>query len=233
MKDHRIVSKEEWLAARKQLLEREKELTRMRDRLSRERRELPWTVVEKEYVFEGPGGRETLAELFAGRGQLIVYHFMFDPAWEEGCKSCSFLADHYDRLDVHLNQRDVAMVTVSKAPLAKLEAFKERMGWECRGVSSHGNDFNRDFDVSFTPEEQEKGEVFYNYRRSPYFSSEGPGLSVFAKSEDGRVFHTYSSYARGLDVFIGTYHFLDIVPKGRDEDELPYGMAWVRHHDRY
>jgi predicted dithiol-disulfide oxidoreductase (DUF899 family) len=230
---HKTVSHDEWLAARKELLAKEKEFSRLRDDLSRQRRELPREEVKKEYIFDGPNGKESLAGLFDGRSQLIVYHFMFDPAWDEGCKSCSFIADHYNPSIVHLNHRDVTMVTVSRAPLEKLEAFKKRMGWSFKWVSSFGNDFNWDYHVSFTPEEMQKRQMYYNYTVQPFPSTEGPGISVFQKDEGGAIFHTYSSFSRGLDMFIGAYHLLDIVPKGRDEAALAYGMQWLRHHDRY
>ncbi len=228
----RVVSREEWLAARKAHLAEEKALTRQRDELARRRRELPWVKVEKEYVFDTPAGKRTLAELFDGRGQLIVYHFMFAPEWSQGCKSCSLLADHYDPAVVHLKHRDVTMVTVSRAPLEKIEAFKKRMGWQFTWASSQDSEFNRDFQVSFTPEELESGNATYNFNRKPYPIVELPGISVFCKDGDGNIFHTYSSYARGLDILIGVYNLLDLVPKGRDEDDFP-GMSWVRHHDRY
>lgn len=233
MTRHTIVGHEEWVAARKALLEREKAFTRERDELSRLRRELPWERVEKTYVFDGPEGEETLADLFAGRSQLIVYHFMFDPEWDEGCKSCSFLADHYEPAVVHLAQRDVTLVTVSRAPLAKLESFRKRMGWGFKWMSSLHSDFNRDYHVTFAPKELAGGEVWYNYAATAFPMTEGPGISVFRKDGSGNVFHTYSSYARGLDMFIGAYHLLDIVPKGRDEDALAFSMEWLRHHDRY
>jgi predicted dithiol-disulfide oxidoreductase (DUF899 family) len=228
---HQIVSRDEWLAARKSLLTKEKEFTRARDRLSQERRELPWVKVDKQYVFDGPAGKETLSDLFAGSGQLLVYHFMFGPDWNEGCPSCSFWADNYNGIVVHLKHRDVALVAISRAPLEKLEAYKRRLGWTFKWVSSLGNDFNRDYHVSFTPEEQKT--AIYNYSPSGFGSSEAPGISVFAKDEAGTVFHTYSCYARGLDMLNGAYHLLDLVPKGRDEAGLPYPMAWVRRHDRY
>ncbi len=233
MPSHRVVPHHEWIAERKKLLEREKEFTRQRDQMSQALRGLPWERVEKEYVFEGPDGQESLADLFADRSQLIVYHFMFDPEWEEGCKSCSLLADHYDPSIVHLTHRDVTMVTVSRAPLAELETFKKRMGWSFKWVSSYESDFNRDYHVTFTPEELESGEALYNYDAGGFVVPEAPGISVFCKGDEGEIFHTYSSYARGLDMFLGVYHLLDIVPKGRDEAELNYGMEWVRHHDRY
>ena len=233
MQPHEIVSQEEWLVARKAHLAKEKELTRLRDQLAAERRELPWVRVEKAYVFDGPDGKATLAELFAGKSQLIVYHFMMGPEWEEGCKSCSFVADHFDGAIPHLAARDVAMVAISRAPLARIEAFQQRMGWRFRWLSSHGNDFNYDFHVSFRPEEMAGGEVYYNYRRGDFPSEEAPGLSAFYKDADGNVFHTYSTYARGLDILMGAYNLLDMAPKGRDEAALPWTMAWVHHHDRY
>jgi predicted dithiol-disulfide oxidoreductase (DUF899 family) len=232
-KHPRVVSREEWLAARKELLKKEKEFTRLRDKLSAARRDLPWVKVEKNYVFDAPNGKETLAELFGGHSQLIVYHFMFDPEWSEGCKSCSLLADHYNPAIVHLKHRDVSMVTISRAPIEKLLAFRQRMGWTFKWVSSFGNDFNRDFNVTFTVDELERKAANYNYKSGPFPVTEAPGISVFFKDDQGNIFHTYSSYARGLDIFIGTYNLLDIVPKGRDEDGLRYGMEWVRHHDRY
>ena len=229
---NQIVSHEEWLEARKGLLQKEKEFTRLRDELTEQRRGLPWERVDGEYVFDGPDGRESLADLFDGRSQLMIYHFMFHPDWDDACKSCSFWADNYNGMLVHLNHRDVTFVTVSRAPLEKLQAFKQRMGWEFKWVSSHGNDFNRDYNVSFTPEEM-KGNVFYNYRMTNFPAPEAPGLSVFYKDGDGSVYHTYSCYARGLDILNGTYNHLDMTPKGRDEDDLPYTMEWLRLKDRY
>lgn len=233
MNDHQVASDEQWLAARKALLAKEKEFSRLRDQLTRERAALPWRAVQKEYVFHGPAGKETLADLFEDRSQLLLYHFMFGPDWEDGCKSCSLLADHYAPAIVHLNQRDVSFVTVSRAPLEKLDAFKKRMGWQFKWVSSLGNDFNWDFHVSFTDEEQERGKCYYNYTETSFPASEGPGISAFYKGDDGQVLHTYSSFARGLDMLIGAYNLLDIAPKGRDEDNLAYTMEWIRHHDRY
>jgi predicted dithiol-disulfide oxidoreductase (DUF899 family) len=233
MAEHAVVSRAEWLAARKAHLAREKEFTRLRDRLSAERRALPWVRIDKTYVFDGPYGKVTLAELFDGRRQLLVYHFMFGPGWEEGCPSCSFLADHIDGAAVHLVQRDVTLLAVSRAPLARLEAFKQRMGWRFAWVSSYGSDFNFDFHVAFTKAEMANGAVDYNFDRREFPSEEAPGVSVFYKDEHGQVFHTYSAYARGLDLLIGAYNYLDLVPKGRDEDALPFTMAWVRHRDRY
>lgn len=229
----KVVSQAEWLAARKQFLKKEKELTKLRDALSQQRRELPCVKVDKEYVFDAPDGKKTLAELFEGRSQLIVYHFMFGPDWKEGCPSCSFNMDHTDGALVHLAQRDVTFLAVSRAPLPKIEAFKKRMGWRFNWVSSFANDFNRDFHVSFTKEELAKGKVEYNYDMTEFPSEEAPGYSVFYKDNNGDVFHTYSAYARGTEVALGTYNYLDLVPKGRDEDALAFTMSWVRHHDRY
>lgn len=233
MEPHKIVSKEDWLNARKELLAREKEFTQARDQLSAQRRNLPCVKVDKEYRFEGPNGTESLSDLFERRSQLLVYHFMFDPDWNEGCKSCSFWADNYDGIIVHLNNRDVTMIMISKAPLEKLNAFKKRMGWNFKWVSSFGSDFNRDYNVSFTAEELEQGKAYYNYKLGTFPAKEAPGISVFYKNENGDIFHTYSCYARGLDMLNGAYHFLDLVPKGRDERALTYSMAWLRHHDRY
>jgi predicted dithiol-disulfide oxidoreductase (DUF899 family) len=232
MEPHKIVSHDEWLTARRAHLADEKAFTRARDPLSRKRRELPWENVEKNYVFDGPDGKETLADLFGGKSQLIVYHFMLGPDWEEGCPSCSLLADHFDGAVIHLAQRDVAFVVVSRAPLQQIEKFKRRMGWHFKWVSSFGNDFNFDYHVSATPEEKAKGIANYNYEVTEFPSEERPGASVFCKNA-GDIFHTYSSYGRGLDILIGTYNFLDIAPKGRDEGGLKFGMAWVRHHDKY
>jgi predicted dithiol-disulfide oxidoreductase (DUF899 family) len=229
---HAVVSHEEWLTARRQLLAKEKELTRLRDRLSEERRALPWEKVEKAYTFDGPSGRETLAQLFEGRSQLLVYHFMFGPDWKEGCKSCSFWADNFNGAVEHLKHRDVTMIAVSRAPYEMLKAFQRRMGWGFKWVTSYGNDFNRDYHVSFTEEELKKP-VFYNYELRDFPADEAPGLSAFYKDETGAIFHTYSCYARGLDAINGTYQLLDLAPKGRDEAGLPYTMSWVRHHDKY
>lgn len=230
---HAAVSREEWLAARVRLLVKEKELTRQRDALAAERRALPWVRVEKDYRFEMATGTATLAELFAGRRQLIVYHFMFGPDWEEGCKSCSILADHIDASAVHLAQRDVTLVVVSRAPFARLEGFKRRMGWRFPWVSSLGSEFNFDHQVSFPEHQAASAGVYYNYRRGTDPAGEAPGLSVFWREPSGEVFHTYSCYARGLDPLMGIYNWLDLVPKGRDEADLPWPMAWVRHHDSY
>jgi predicted dithiol-disulfide oxidoreductase (DUF899 family) len=231
----KVVSPDEWVKARKAHLAKEKEFTRLRDELSQQRRELPWEKVEKQYVFDGPKGKQTLADLFGKRSQLIVYHFMFGPGWKEGCPSCSYLADHFDGATIHLAHRDVAFAAISRATTAEIEAFKKRMGWGFPWVSSFGSDFNYDYHVSFTAEEKAKndGKVQYNYELTEFPSEEGPGASVFYKDKNGDIFHTYSSYARGLDILVGTYNFLDLAPKGRDEEGLAFSMSWVRHHDRY
>jgi predicted dithiol-disulfide oxidoreductase (DUF899 family) len=234
MNHNPIVSRDEWLVVRKAHLAREKEFTRLRDQLSAERRALPWVKIEKNYVFDGPDGKETLADLFDGRSQLIVYHFMLGPEWEEGCKSCSFLADHIDSSVIHLAHRDVTLVVASRAPLPKIAAFKQRMGWRFKWVSSYGSDFNSDYHVSFTRDDVAKGKTYYNYDlRESQSEGEAPGISVFYKDGTGGIFHTYSAYARGLDMLIGVYNYLDLVPKGRDEEGLSFTMDWVRHHDRY
>ncbi|HEX4545992.1 MAG TPA: thioredoxin family protein [Candidatus Acidoferrum sp.] len=229
----RVVPQAEWLAARKELLSKEKEFSRLRDELSRKRRELPWEKVEKRYVFDGPKGNETLADLFGGKSQLIVYHFMLGPGWKEGCPSCSFISDHIDGGVVHLAARDVSLVVVSRATLPEIDTFKKRMGWQFKWMSSNANDFNHDYHVSFTKEEVAGGQIDYNYGVSKFPGEERPGASVFYKDGLGEIFHTYSTYERGLDILIGAYNWLDLVPKGRDEEGLPHGMAWVRHHDRY
>ena len=229
----KIVSQAEWLAASKQLLIKEKNLTREKDALSAERRELPWVKVEKQYVFDSPSGKKTLADLFEGRSQLIVYHFMFGPEWEEGCPSCSMVADNFDGAVTHLANRDVTLVAVSRAPLTKIAPFKQRMGWHFKWLSSHGNDFNLDYHVSFTKEEVAQGKLYYNYTTQAFPQEEAQGASVFYKDEEENIFHTYSSYGRGVETFLGPYNYLDITPKGRDEDDLSFPMAWVRHHDRY
>jgi predicted dithiol-disulfide oxidoreductase (DUF899 family) len=231
MTDHPVVSREAWLEARKALLAKEKAFTRQRDVLSAERRALPWVEVTQHYAFDTPEGERSLPELFSGRSQLLVYHFMFGPDWSEGCPSCSFWADGYDGIVTHLGQRDVSLVAVSRAPLAKLTAYRTRMGWRFPWVSSLRSSFNRDFGVTFAPEDGEQ--ATYNYERRGFAQTEAPGISVFLKAADGAVFHTYSCYARGLDMLNGAYHHLDLVPKGRDEQHLPYPMAWVRRHDSY
>ncbi len=227
---HDVIAHDAWIEARRALLVEEKEFTRLRDELSRKRRDLPWEAVGKDYVFDGPKGKQTLSELFDGRSQLIVYHFMFDPEWDEGCKHCSFWADNFDPIVVHLNARDATMIAVSRAPFAKLAAYKERMGWNFHWVSSFENEFNYDYDVSFTQEERDTAGL-YNYETQTGLGPEREGLSVFFKDEGGRVFHTYSAYARGIDMVNTAYHYLDLVPKGRDEEGRP--QYWVRRHDEY
>jgi len=231
MDQHRIVSHDQWIAARREFLAREKEFTRLRDELSQQRRDLPWERVEKSYVFDGPNGKETLSDLFGTRSQLIVYHFMFDPGWDAGCKSCSFWADNFERLPIHLKHRDVSLVAISRAPLAKLDAYRKRLGWSFKWVSSGGNDFNYDYRVSFTPEEVDKGELDYNYGKVTMRAPELPGVSVFYKDSSGAIFHTYSSYARGIDMLNNAYHYLDLTPKGRDEGDGI--MRWLRRGDEY
>jgi predicted dithiol-disulfide oxidoreductase (DUF899 family) len=229
----KIVSRDEWLAARKKLLAKEKQLTHDRDAIAAERRQLPWVKVEKNYVFDSTAGKKTLADLFDGKSQLIVYHFMFGPDWKEGCPSCSFGMDHTDGALTHLAQRDVSFTAVSRAPLSKIEEFKKRMGWRFAWVSSFGTDFNYDYRASFTQEEVAKGKVDYNFDLVEFPSAEAPGISVFYKDKSGTLFHTYSAYARGTENVVNTYNYLELVPKGRDEDGLYFPMAWVRHHDRY
>jgi predicted dithiol-disulfide oxidoreductase (DUF899 family) len=233
LEDHKVVSRNEWLEARKMLLRKEKEFTVLRDQLSQERRNLPWIAVDKEYVFEGSNGKETLSELFDGRSQLIVYHFMFDPSWDEGCPSCSFWADNFNGIIVHLNQRDVTMIAVSRAPYNKLAAYEKRMSWNFKWVSSCDTDFNFDYDVSFRPEEIAKKEGMYNFTIQDPLSPEREGVSVFYKDAADRIFHTYSAYARGIDMLNVAYHYLDLVPKGRDEADNEFRQFWVRRHDEY
>ncbi len=228
---HRVVSRAEWLAARKAFLAEEKEFTRQRDALNAKRRELPWVKVEKDYVFEGPQGKVRLADLFQGRSQLIVHHLMFTPGDKEACHGCSFQADHIDGPLQHIKHHDVMIVAVSRASWADIAPFKERMGWNFDWVSSHGTDFNRDFKVTFTPEEVASGKIDYNYGTSPYLFEELPGLSVFIRDASGDIFHTYSTYSRGLDMLLGACHYLDLTPKGRNEEGD--GKDWVRFHDRY
>ena len=228
-----VVSHDQWLAARKALLKHERELTHFRDRIAAERRALPWERLEKPYVFDAPEGRRTLADLFEGRRQLVVQHFMLGPGWEQGCPSCSYMADHTDGMLPHLAARDVTMMAVSRAPLAEIEAFKKRMGWSFEWVSSNGSDFNHDFHVSFTEKEVESGKVDYNYTMQSFGSTEAPGISVFQKAADGSIYHTYSVYGRGVELMMGTYRILDLTPKGRDEDNFERSMEWVRYHDSY
>lgn len=231
--NHRIVSKDEWLAARSALLKKEKEFTVLRDKLGQQQRDMPWVSVDKEYLFVGPNGKQTLSDLFDGRTQLIVYHFMYDPNWDAGCPSCSFWADNFNGIVVHLNQRDVTMIAVSRAPYSKIEEYKKRMGWNFKWVSSYDNDFNFDYHVSFTPKELSEKKAFYNYNLQDTHSPEREGVSVFYKDTADHVFHTYSAYARGIDVLNVAYHYLDLVPKGRDEDGHEFSQFWVRRHDEY
>ena len=232
--DHPIVSREEWVKARKELLEKEKEFTRLRDQLNAESRELPWVRVEKTYVFDGPNGKETLSDLFAGRSQLIVNHFMLGPGWKEGCVGCSFGADHNDGIIVHLEHHDATFVAVSRAPRPEIEAFKKRMGWRFKWVSSFGSDFNYDYHVSFTPDEIRKGKVYYNYDVREFQVEELAGTSMFYKDANGDIFHTYSVFARGSEMLGGAYGYLDHLPKGRNETGPNHNLSdWVRHHDRY
>jgi predicted dithiol-disulfide oxidoreductase (DUF899 family) len=232
VKEHKVVSQKAWLKARKQLLVKEKKFSKLRDQLNHQRRDLPWVKVDKKYVFGTSDGKQTLAELFDGRRQLIVYHFMFGPGWDEGCPHCSFWADHYDSVNIHLGQRDTSFVVVSQAPLKEIEPFKKRMGWQFKWVSSFKTDFNFDFFVSFTPEQLRTGKVFYNYEKMPMDMDEREGVSAFYKDDKGVVYHTYSAYARGIDLMNTTYNFLDLTAKGRDENpERP--QDWVRYHDKY
>ena len=235
MQDHRVVSRAEWIEARKALLAKEKEFTQRREQLAQARRDLPWERVDKTYAFDGPNGKETLPQLFENRNQLIVFHFMFDPEWESGCKSCSFWADSLDPNVVHLKHRDVTPVVISRAPLAKLDAFRKRMGWRFKWLSSSSSDFNYDYQVSFTPEQIAGGTVTYNYVSGlkSFTTRDLTGISVFIKNDAGDVFHTYSCFSRGVDMMNTAYQYLDLVPKGRDESELQYSQAWVRHHDNY
>lgn len=228
-KNHPVVSHEEWLTARKALLKEEKELTRLRDDLSRQRRDLPWEKVTKTYIFDGPNGKETLAELFGKRSQLIVYHFMFPPEWSEGCKHCSFWADNFDGVVVHMNHRDISFVAISRAPSARLQTFEQKMGWSFKWLSSGENEFNHDLGVAFTAEESEQ--PTYNYGTIVPGFSDREGMSVFYKDGSGDIFHTYSAYARGIDMFNTAYHYIDTTPKGRDEGTTP--QFWVQYHDRY
>ena len=234
MDNNRIVTRDEWLIARKTLLAKEKELTKAYDQLNRQLRELPWVKVEKKYVFDGPNGKETLADLFGGRSQLIVNHFMLGPGWAQGCVGCSLGADQVEGALMHVLHRDLAYVAISRAPLSEIEAFKKRMGWRFKWVSSYGSDFNYDYKVSFTKDDLAEGKRPYNYGTVGFPSEEGPGLSVFYRDEQGQIFHTYSTYGRGLDILLTAYNFIDMTPKGRDEEGMvPHAMAWVRHHDRY
>jgi predicted dithiol-disulfide oxidoreductase (DUF899 family) len=227
---HMVVSHDDWLAARRDFLKAEKELTHLRDKLARERLALPWERMDKDYVFDTLAGPRSLAELFEGRSQLLVQHFMFAPGWTQGCPSCSFMADHTDGMNLHLANHDVTMVAVSRAPLADIERYRQRMGWQFTWVSSFGSTFNYDFRVSFTPEEIASGHIDYNFGQWQETGEEWPGVTAFYKDEDGQVFRTYSTFGRGVEVMMGTYAMLDLMPKGRNETE---GMDWLRRHDRY
>ncbi len=231
-KEHRVVEPAAWLAARKALLAEEKKLTRLHDKVRQKRRQLPWTRVEKEYTFVGPDGRATLAELFAGRSQLIVYHFMFAPGDGEGCPHCSFWADHFDGAGLHLPHRDTTLTVISRAPFREIAPFRRRMGWKFKWVSSNGSDFNYDFQASFTPEDLRTGNAFYNYRKCSMPIEDREGISTFYRERSGAVFHTYSTFARGIDLINTTYNFLDLTAKGRDEDP-EMAQDWVRYHDKY
>ena len=230
---HKVVSHREWIEARKAFLAKEKEFTHLRDELSRQRRQLPWEKVEKAYQFEGARGAVSLGDLFGKRSQLAIYHFMLGPGWKEGCPSCSYLADHFDGMTIHLANRDVTFAVVSHAPYAEIARFKQRMGWRFNWYSAFDSDFNFDFNVSATSEEKNQTDVYYNYEMAPFPADERPGFSAFIKDTEGDIYHTYSAYARGLDILVGTYNFLDYMPEGRDEEGLRHTMAWVRHHDKY
>ena len=230
-RSHDVVSHDEWIAARIELLRNEKEFDRLRDELSQRRRDLPWEKVEKNYVFEGPNGKETLAELFGDRNQLVVYHLMFSPAWSEACGSCSFWADNFNGIGVHLRHRDISFLAISRAPLEKLEAYRKRMGWSFKWVSSSESDFNFDYQASHDPAAAKNGTAYYNYDQRRV-SEETPGISVFYKDpETGDIYHTYSTYARGIDLVNGAYHYIDLTPKGRDEGERI--QSWLKRHDQY
>jgi predicted dithiol-disulfide oxidoreductase (DUF899 family) len=227
----RVVPHEQWITERVAFMAKEKELTRLRDELSRQRRELPWEKVEKSYVFDGPSGKETLAQLFGDRNQLVIYHLMFDPTWDEACKSCSFWADNFNGTDIHLKHRDISFLAISRAPLPKLEAYKKRMGWSFKWVSSGGSDFNYDFQVSHNPEAAKSGTAYYNYGTGVRVGEEMPGVSVFYKDQNDDIYHTYSAYSRGIDLLNGAYNYIDLTPKGRDEGGK--GMSWLRRRDQY
>ena len=233
LENHKIVSHQQWLAESTALLAKEKEFTRLRDELSRKRRELPWERVDKEYVFDGSHGQQTLSDLFGKCSQLIVYHFMFAPDWDAGCKHCSFWADNFNGIDIHLKHRDVSFVAISRAPFAQIATYKKRMDWGFTWLSSFQTDFNYDYFVSFRPEEMAAGPVFYNYTKQTMDIPEREGVSVFYKDPQGKIFHTYSSFARGIDMLNCAYNYLDLAPKGRDEDKLEFTQAWVRRHDEY
>jgi len=232
IENRKVVSQKEWVVARKKLLRKEKRFSKLRDELNLQRRKLPWIKIEKEYVFDAPTGKVTLAELFGGKSQLITYHFMFGPGWEEGCEHCSFWADHFDSVNMHIGQRDTAFAVVSRAPLKEIEPFKKRMGWKFKWVSSFNTDFNFDFNVSFTPEQLKSGKAIYNYARLDMNIDEREGVSAFYRDKNGDIYHTYSSYERGIDLMNTTYNFLDLTAKGRDENP-DSTQDWVRYHDQY
>lgn len=233
MSEPKSVSREQWLTAREELLKKEKEFTRLRDELSQQRREMPWVKVDKDYQFKGSNGDNSLSDLFGSSRQLIVYHFMMGPDWEEGCPSCSFWADNYNGIDIHLQHRDTQLVTISRNPLSAIQSYKERMKWDFEWFSSLDSDFNFDYGVSFDETQKERGKIDYNYQTQGFYNEEMPGISVFCKSESGEIFHTYSCYSRGLDMMNAAYHYLDLTPKGRDEDDLEFSMAWLRRRDQY
>mgnify|MGYP000591115933 CR=1 FL=1 len=233
MTEIRVVSRDEWLVERKELLEQEKQFTRARDRLAQYRRDLPWVKLEKEYIFEGANGPQSLSDLFGSSSQLIIYHFMFGPDWDAGCVSCSFWADNFNGTVPHLNARDTSLAVVARAPMSKLTPFKQRLGWSFNFVSSEKNSFNEDFDVNFGPDHKPEDKITYNYRTTTFPVDEAAGISVFVKGEDGTLYHSYSTYSRGLDNLNGTYHFIDLTPKGRNEDNESGTMSWVRHNDNY
>ena len=233
MTDSQLVSRKEWTRARLELLAEEKAMSKALDALAHKRRELPWVMVDKNYKFSTSTGVQSLADLFAGRSQLAVYHFMYGPDWKQGCPSCSFWADNYNGIDMHLAHRDTALVAISNTALENIETYRKRMGWQFNWVSSLGSDFNRDFNVTFKPEEIESGSVQYNFTQRKFPATEAAGLSVFTRTSDGGVAHSYSCYGRGLDIFNGAYQILDMTPKGRDEENLPHSMAWLRRHDQY
>ena len=231
--DQPLVTRSEWLAARKQLLLAEKALTEALDAVAQRRRQMPWVKIEKDYVFDGPNGRQTLEDLFEGKKQLVVYHFMFGPDWEAGCPSCSWVADNFNGTDVHLAQRNTALVAISNTSVDNIKAYRERMGWQFKWLSSEGTDFNRDFHVTFSQAEVDEGAAGYNFETIKPQGTEYPGMSVFVKTENGEIAHSYSCYARGLDIILGGYQILDFTPLGRNEGDLPFPMAWVRRHDNY
>jgi predicted dithiol-disulfide oxidoreductase (DUF899 family) len=232
VQEHKVVSQKEWLAARKRLLAKEKKFLRLRDQLNKLRRDLPWVKVEKEYVFNGPGGKESLSDLFGGKSQLVIYHFMFGPGWGEGCPHCSFWADHFDSVNLHIGRRDTALAVISRAPLKEIDPFKKRMGWQFKWLSSNGTDFNFDFNVSFNPEQIRAKTAIYNYAALDMDIDEREGASAFYKDRKGDIYHTYSTYARGIDLLNTTYNFIDLTAKGRDENP-ERNQDWVRYHDRY